>query len=509
MNKRLILTFFLFLSIAMCAWSQKIRYKDLFILLNAKQYEQAEPYLKKYLKEEDDNPNAYLFMGIIYEEKASKLDILRQTELYVSMLDSAAYFSTLASKIMTEKEVSRNDEYYQAYSRRDMRSGKFGVKLSDVVLDLETRIKLKERARQAVKLKSQLVNAEASYLRCVNLFARLQGSYKDLIQLYLQADDSLVMRLHKVATVADSSHIHFNDYKATSKEMGKTGRNQDLDPQDITDFKKKAGAVDFYADDVKVLDFKRWAMGTVEVLEKEISPLKARLIAHDTEINKLQQRLKNDSVSVRTELAAIRAKSFPELLKIDPNPMPLQLFAMKEAELDFGCQVVENRSLRDSSNLALQVYALRKEIRYARQLDSIAGLLLQRNMDEDAANYKHFVTTGYGTPSVLKSLMRSTKEFALRAVTRREAAVKKKSDFLRWIVNGADSIPLFKDVPAASRFQPLIVLEERYTAGLKFADSVGVGYFYLIVPSRKPEVKATFPVNAQVFKKRYLSLIHI
>lgn len=514
MNKRLILTFFLAFAVPAVVFGQKVKYKELFVWLNAKQYEKSEVFLKKYLKENDDNPNAYLYMGRIYEDKASKLDILTQTGMYLSQLDSAVYFYRLCSKIMTEKEVSRNDEYYQDYGRRDQRSGKFGVSYSDVVLDLETKMKLAERSKQVGILKSQIVASEASYLRAVNLFTKMQKRYIDQSRLYLQADDSLVADLHQIAVVMDSCRMHFNDYESTTATLEKpglnqnfkTGYHQDLNPQDIKDYKVKAVPVDFHADDVKILDFKRWALHTAEVIEKEISPLKGRLIAHDTELNKLQHKLKSDSVSVRAEMATLHAKDFSDLLKIDPNPMPLQLFAMKEAELEFGCVVVENRPLRDSLNVAIQMSGLKREILYAKKLDSIAGLLMTRNLDEDAINYRHFVTTGYGTSSVLKSNIKGTKEFASRSVARREKIVNKKSEFLRWIVSGSDSIPLFFDVLATGRFRPLIIKEEKFTAGLLYADTVGAGYFYLITPSRRPEVKATFPVNPQVFKKRFIPL---
>src|SRR6478752_10535918 len=127
------------LLLSLSSFSQKVKYKDLFILLNAKQYEQAEPFLKRYLRDNDDNPNAYLFMGSIYQDKAAKNDILLQTDLMLTNMDSAVFFYDLASKGMTEKEINRNDEYYEAYSRRDLRTGKFEIKLSDVKFDLEKR----------------------------------------------------------------------------------------------------------------------------------------------------------------------------------------------------------------------------------------------------------------------------------------------------------------------------------------------------------------------------------
>lgn len=504
MKIRTLLSLILALLVASAATGQKIKYKDLFVLLSAKQYSEAEPFLKKYLKDNTDNPNAYLYMGLILEDKAAHADILKETERYSSLLDSAVLYFALANKGMTEKEVSKNEDYYQMYNRRDLRTGKFGVKHSDVLLDIETRMKLKDRAKLALKLKSQFQAAEASYLQSLRLYGKIQALYPDMKQLYLQSDDSLTLRLNHLAAVYDSCHIHFNDYKATAKVMGKIGYNQDLNPQDILDFKRQQSAVDFYVDDIKIQDFKRWALSTEEVIRKEIQPLRDQLVARDAELNKLQQQIKKDSVSVVQDLRILRGKGFPELLKIDPNPLPIQVFQMKEAEIEFGSQVSENRPLRDSASLALQVAGLKKEIALAHRLDSIANYLVERDVEAELANYRHFVNTAYGSTTVLKSLIRGTRELALREIIRRESAIKRKTDALQWIVDGADSIPLTSPAPERSKFKPLVQQEEKFTSGLTFADSVGTGYFYSISPSRKVEVKATYKVNPDAFKKRYL-----
>jgi hypothetical protein len=49
----------------------------------------------------------------------------------------------------------------------------------------------------------------------------------------------------------------------------------------------------------------------------------------------------------------------------------------------------------------------------------------------------------------------------------------------------------------------LVVLQDKYTAGLTFKDSISnEGYFYSITPSRKPDVKVTFPVDKTSMKER-------
>ena len=197
MTNRLFFVLILFLVSGYSALGQKIKYKELFVLLNAKDYDNAEPFLKRYLKANDDNPNAYLFMAIIYEYKAGKVDILKETKRYVMNLDSAVYFYGMASKGMTEKEVSRNEDYYQMDSRRDFRTGEFGIKLSDVVLRIETGIKLKERAKEAKVLKGQFVASEKAYERSLKLFGAIQVEYPDQKALYLRGGDSLVLKLNR------------------------------------------------------------------------------------------------------------------------------------------------------------------------------------------------------------------------------------------------------------------------------------------------------------------------
>ena len=103
------------------AYGQKVKYKDLLVLLNAKQYDQAKPFLKKYLAENDDNASAYLFMGIIYQEEVLKNDVLKQTDMMISNADSAIFFYNKCLPLLTEKEVKKNDENYLMYTRRDLR----------------------------------------------------------------------------------------------------------------------------------------------------------------------------------------------------------------------------------------------------------------------------------------------------------------------------------------------------------------------------------------------------
>jgi hypothetical protein len=491
--------------------AQKVKYKDLYLLLNAKEYAKAEPFLKKYLKDNDDNPNAFLFMGIIYQEKVNKADVLKQTEIFISNADSAVIFYDKANKTITEREIRRNDDYYEAYKRRDLRTGDFGIKLSDIQFDLEKRIQgLKEKKDRVKSLKEYYVTAEMEYQIANARFKKVQDAYPGLKEYYMQSDEKTVSLLKHIMDAFDSSTNAFTNYKSTSQLLGKTGYNQVLDLQEIKDFKKDGiDLTDFTNDDLRLWDYKRWGKTQMDILENEIGPIRDYLVAIDIEINKLRAKVKKDSVSVRDDIKTILQRPLLiQLKKYDSDPLPLSVFAMKVAELDYISQCISNRKLKDSLNLNVRLLAVKSELKSVNALDSLCSVLTGKDLEKEGQNYKHFITNAYGTLDVLKNLIKTTKEYADREKIKKQKEWEARINSLKWVVSAADSIPLFTEgVSSKSKFKPLVVIPDDFTIGLKYADSVTTGYFFSITPSRIPDIKATFPITAAGFKKRNLPII--
>lgn len=490
--------------------AQKVKYKDLIELLNAKQYEMAEPFLKRYLKETTDNASAYLYMGIIYQEKALKNDILKQTEGLIINLDSAIYFYDKALPMITEKEIKRNDENYQMYTRRDLRTGEFGIKQSDVQLDIETRVKaLKEKRDKVKPLKNNFLQAQKLYNRANEFFKGIQSKYANEKEFFLRSDEQLLVELNNLIAVYDSSQVAFKSYKSILQTMGKTDYNQDLTLLEINDFKKDGiTGADFLVNDLWLWDYTRWAQKSFNVIQNEIVPLRDNLISYDIEINKLHEKLKKDSVSVKNDLTKLVDKIlFNQLTKFDPNPMPTAVFNMKIAELEYHSDLISQKQLLDSSNVAARMSALQIEIKSARKLDSISSLLTKRDIEKEGLDYKHFITNAYGAPAVLKSLIKTTHEYAQRELIQKEKDWEENIQALKWVFAEKDSVPLFIDESDKRIYKPLIIVNDQYTMGLKYVDSLAVGYFYTITPSRIPDIGLNFPVDANHFKKRSLPIL--
>ncbi len=500
MTKIGLLQFVLLLLIS-AAYGQKAKYKDIYALLSTKQYEQAEPFLKTYLQQTTDNPNAFLFMGVIFQEKASKNDILKQTKIAVANMDSAILYYDKSRKLIDEREVRRNKEYYQSYNRRDLRTGEFGVKLSDIQFDIEKRMEaLKERIGQVKMAAHFFYLADTTYRRTNSLFVSLQKKFPSERQLYLRADTKTIEDLSALAPRFDSCVKAFENYRVVASSMGKTGYNQRLSLADIIDFKQDGRDLsDLYAEEVKWWDYGKFANKTREVLEKEILPMRKHLVTYDMEINKLRDKLKKDSVSVRNDLTKLVDQLlYDQLRKFDADPLPMVVFGMKTTDLEYRSMVIEHNPLRDSADLHLQLRILADELKVLARLDSTASRLPVDGFEEKALDYADFIGNAYSSPSVMKAYVRTLKEFGLREQKDKKALMDRCAKALDYIVDGADSIPLATGI--VSVYKPLVINPEKFTMGLSFRDSANTqAYFYTITPSRKPDVKVFFPVSASSF----------
>lgn len=506
-----VLTLFLLVSTA-SVFGQKIKYKELFVLLDSKQYKDAEPFLRKYLKENTDNPNAHLYMGFILQEKSMKADVLKESDLVSSNADSAILYFDLATKGITEKEIKRNDEFYQSYSRRDQRTGEFGIKISDIQLDIEKRSQeLRSRKDKVKTLRSQFVAWNRLYQASSVSFKAIQESSPGEKEFLLQSDQKTIDNLKALATTYDSCKLMFDSYKTTLGTLGKTDYNQVFNGKKIEKFKEDGqGLPDFYSNDLKVWDFGGWATHELDDIQNEVQPFREKLVAYDVEINKLFDKIRKDSISVTKEIRPIEDK-----IKVNPiadfeaSPMPLVLFRMKLEELKFNSGHIDNKKLRDSSNLAVKVAALKNELKALSRLDSVAGLLSSKDIDKETVNYQHFVTNAYGSTKVLKSLISATKEFSEHEKHRHEDIIARLSSSLNWLViDSKDSISLGPTKLKRPNHFPLALSGEKFVSGLKYgADSVATGFFYTITPNRVPDVKVSFTVDKASFAKKNLPVI--
>ena len=515
MTKLKLFQFIFLSSVVISAYGQKVKYRDIFALLNTKRYEEAEPFLKRYLKETGDNPNAFMYMGIIFQEKSAKDDVLKQTRSAVANMDSAIFFYDKAYKSITEKEIKRNSEFYQAYNRRDLRTGEFGVKLSDIQFDLEKRMeRLRERIDRVKMVKHYFSLADTLYRRTNALFRKIKAEYPQEQSLYLQADESTLEALTALSVRFDSCVKVFENYRSSSTTIGRTGYDQALSLNEIHNYVAdgETGA-NFFLDEVEVWNYKKFAEKVKTGIQKDIIPMRELLVSYDAEINKLREKLSKDSVSVKSDLTKLIDQLLLEKLKkYDPDPLPMDIFTLKISDLEYRSTLIEHRAFRDSADFHFRKKLLERELIYLNKLDSTADKLTAADIDRKSADYEHFITNAYSNTVVLKSYVKALKEYAEREKRKKTAEAEEIEEALRWIIADNDSIPAMPEA-VTPKYKPLLLVQEKYTAGLVYTDSSEVsGYFATIVPARTADIVINFPVDKTYFpssdSSSYKSLIY-
>jgi hypothetical protein len=479
------------------SWGQKIKYKDLFFLIHkSKKYDQGEPFLRSFLSnpKNSEHANANFQMGVIYEINSKKKDVLTENSDKISLLDSAVYHYSKAKLLITEKEVKKRSEYYEDdFLRRDLRTGKMGVKVSDVHLDIDKRT---EKAKQSiVNLKSidlHFNKAKENYLVAFDTYTALVGKYNTQRVFLLRADDEVLAICDEILAAYDSAMGDFASYKLEIAKIEKTDYNQSLNVLKIEDVKKGGDKeADFYATSVDVYDFSNWAINVKYMVADVIRPIKTKLISYDKRLDRTKEQLFKDSVSVIAKVDLERDHElYKQMLTFDSQAMPLRLLDLKQQELKYWSYIFSNRDQKDSSNVSYQIEMATSELESIKAVDSLANILLGYNLAIEIENYKEYANTQYEGISGLQRFIKQKLNFAQAENKYRENILDAKKERSRWLMYGSDSIPLFKrdstQLIAAGKTQYIMLgmsPEDNptpFTYGIKY-DSVGTSAVYVSV----------------------------
>jgi hypothetical protein len=345
--------------------------------------------------------------------------------------------------------------------------------------------------------------ADTAYKRANLIYASLRKAYPSERQLFLRADESTLKDLASLKNLFDSCTNAFESYKSASSSLGRTGYNQNIALAEISDFAADGlTGADFYKDDLKLWDYRKFSEKSKHIIEKEIIPMRSHLITYDIEINKLREKLNTDSVSVRNDLTKlIDVLLYEQLQRYDPEPLPMDVFGMKTADLEYRSSLLEHWQVKDSADVHYRLSLVNTELKYLNKLDSIASKLATSDIDQKAIDYGYFITNTYSNTIVLHSYIKALKEYAEREQRIKKEELIKAQDALNWIIDGADSIPAKTDI-TDKRHKPLFVEDDNYTVGLVYKDSLNAeGYFYAITPSRLAGSKFNFTVDKPSFKE--------
>ena len=482
------LTFIMLLSSGLSA--QKVKYKDLYVLLSANDFKQSEPFLRIFINNEPDHANANLYMGRLFEYKSQSEDVLTETSTFTAYCDSAVYYYRQAYTLIDEKEIKKNDEYYQDYSRRDLRTGKFGVKMADVKFDLEKRIGDTEKLSQNVKLlKEHFDKAVAAYSQAELVYINLSERFTNMTTLLLKSTDADVDSLKKIGELYDDFTLSFQRYKQTLNSVSGTEYNQKLVKKFLEGL-IEIDSPDFYAEEVKVYDFKSWSDKTAKDIVDVINPMKENMSEYDRQLDELFRKVKEDTMTVESELATLTEKMlFEQLINYDTEPLPSLIFNYKVDEISYYSYYnhVLKEGRLDTTDIDYQIHIYNDLLEKYMWMYDAYNELAKVKVEDKSNLYIEFVTDRFGSVSKLVNYIAMKGEKVTEQETYLKGTLSELKERSNWGFFENDSIPLFLSdeirlIPSDSIiiYKTLLVdsISDGYIAyGIKYNDGKPKNFF--------------------------------
>ncbi|MGD1959956.1 MAG: hypothetical protein ACFB2Y_13940 [Fulvivirga sp.] len=487
--------------------AQKVKYKDLYPLLDSRQYELAIPILKQFLADSKtiNHPNANFQLATYFELKTLDQDILKNAEVMDLYADSAitAYQKTMT--LLTEKEVSKkNPEYYGAYQRRDVRTGKVGIKLADIQYDLEKKVNsLTERKVAVNNINVAMSDSYTAYTICQRIYSEVRNTYPDTRRLYLQANEEVIKKLDTLAAQAELAVVSAGRMKTALGKIEKAGYDPKIEIKDIEKYEKDGiEEPDYFSDEIVFWEYGNWVKRVKEIVEDKVKPMMANLIEYDNQLNALKDQTLKDSVSQVGKIVSL-APVRDQLHEFDLDPLPLKIFDVKASELEYLAKLVEHHNYYDSADLVYKTELLKEKVKALSQYDSLLNVLADFPYKEESTNYYAYVSNSFGGIEQFTKYIETKKSFADQEFEKKSLELELMQERANWLILDNDSIPLFEveDIISSRRYLP-VVIDSTHTAGLFFEDDNTLkGYFSLVNKSRIPESKVEFAVNEEFFNR--------
>ena len=397
--------------------AQKIKYKDLFPILEAKNYEEGKPQLLLYLSDEKNqeeaNPN--LQMALMLEHYFLQYDIIDDSSTVYTSGDSAVFFFEKAKSLIDEKELRKKDEYYQAFFRRDLRTGEFGIKVSDVHLDIEKKIEAINKRISDVKSINQSLNKiEAKYSQAMDKYKALADTYENYNSLLLAVSDDEMEELSEIQSLASEAISEAESIQAIAKELKSEKYQDKVELKPIENFGKdgmeggdiKSGAISLW-------DYESWARETLSEIRGSIGLFKTQVTNYSKEIREKKSKLRRIQHVEDPEIPGELLKTFD---KYDPESTVEILLKMETYEVGVikNVDLQLNPDLLDSAKIGTQLKFYTEAKENVDSLYSLVNSITSEGLANAKKKYPEYIGGFFGLYGTASKYVEDMKEWSAR-----------------------------------------------------------------------------------------------
>jgi len=404
MPKKLLITIITFVVFhSSNVFAQKLKYKDVYPMLEIKNYELGIPTLQQFLgnSKNTNHANGNLQMGLYYESQTNQYDLIKDSTAMIGASDSAIIYLTKAKALITDKELKKNDDFYQEFYRRDLRTGDFGIKVSDVQLDIENKLKALRKINEYAKvIYSSLYKASNANAASSIMYKNIADVYGSANSFYLVAGDDQLDSLNTILDNGTTIKDAFDDVRNAVSRMNRKGYSPELNMNPINEFGQDGmDEVDFYTNDVTTWDYGNWADDAQRTIKREVMKMKDQLIRANQELKELNQKVNlGEQVSFEDIGKKLNEDLTVQLMKYDEDPLPIKLLniLIYKTQIDYITNSELNLKLADVEDVDYQLAIADSLTIILEALEIKVAGLVEPYITDGARKYPSFINGEYG-----------------------------------------------------------------------------------------------------------------
>lgn len=498
---------------------KKIKYdKDVFPLIEAKDYDQAMPLLWQFLSDpkNEDDPNPNLQVGLYYESLVNGYHIIRDSTAIIGAADTAVIYLTKAKGLVTEKELKKNDEFYQDFYRRDLRTGEFGIKISDVQLDIEKKLQsLRNIYKNAKNIYADLYSTNANNEFSLAAYKSFTARYPNINDLYLMATDDIKDTLSLIIDKNTEIREKFDRVRDAVSLIGKKGYSPELNFKDIENYGEDGlTSVDFFANDVEAWNYGDWASDTERTIKRDITRLKGQIISTNQKLKAQGEKINSGSgILDEDPITEIDAQLLADIRSYDDDPLPIDLLSilLNKNKIDYLTSETLNERMADLDDVDYQLAVSDSLMLLIDQMETAVAKLVEPGITVAAKKYSKLISQEYGGDVGLIKYRQGLESKLASWRSKWESYNEGYRSRARWGVSedGADSLYLIPRMDSLyvaqdfSKYYSIISMKDdssnTYVVGLEFKGATDKGFMARVNNARKIVWKQNFKLTGFVY----------
>ncbi|MGK7390668.1 MAG: hypothetical protein ACNS60_09960 [Candidatus Cyclobacteriaceae bacterium M2_1C_046] len=496
------------------------KYKDVFPLITNSSDEEAKTRLINYLFTDLDHPNANLRLGMIYEKNYKSTDVLTNYKRALAFADKCKLQYIKCRTIIDEKEVSRNDEYYEPFATSFDKKGRPVVDFATV------KAKIYDGYDSAVlfiekipPIYENFTFAVDNYGEAYKLFYEINDEYKSLDELMMLYNKDLEQKLLTIKAKMDTSLARFENYKALIADYPINSYHQQVSLKPLNYYRLDglSSESSFLQNDIVLWDYSKWVDAIINLHNNDIRKLRQDIITLENDLNNTLEQLEKANVAEEEDFITPEKEFIHQLKKYDYQSVTLGIFeyktfkqkliSKKKQKLFYDTVSQQN----DFSRFNFYSELIKQQV----LADSFLISLSDKVEENKIAKHQEFIDKYYGGSVGLKNFIKNEKEtgvkdfnfykLKLRNDILDEINSTSKSD-QQWVKFDIYNLPLFKNEnDSASLKNYLIVTTEieyradssMYIAGYLYGKdtSRSKGYIAHLNPDKKVKWVKEFDIS--------------